>query len=312
MYCQHCGTKLADGVAHECAATKSAKGLDFETLEKSIEALESVAKGVRPKEAPKEKEDKRTARQLVDDVEDEVVKYGDRGEGESEEEPESERGIERETKKGFPPPPMPGEESEDEEEAEEEQARERAREAEAEEARANAMPFKSAKKSAKKAAKSFADTAAESDNVRKAIDVSDFLSDLVYTIAEHTDSLTESVEKSLDGFVYQQRFNQAMASAMKQMGELIKGLSEQVQGIGKQPAATRKSDVSATVVEKSFANANPASNDTLSKSQIAAKLMTLMESGDKSVTDQDVIRAETTGLIRPELREKVGLAPEQK
>lgn len=305
-FCGNCGSKLVDGVCTGCAAKSTSAGLDLDALEKSVATLEAISKGVRPAEAKAVKDEKKTARQIVEDVNKQVVSYGDRGESESEEEPPSEHDEEEKAKKAFPPErferPTPEEEEEEErgpedEEEEEEEERERPR----------PLPFKSAR--GKAAKKSFAENAYEnSEPIQKAMDVSDFLTAFVDQFSESLDGLRYDVLKSeTEERQYQREYNLALAKAVKELGTLVKSLAESTQALSKQPIAQRKSDV--TVVNKSFAG-NVGAGTTLTKSQLANKIADLMISGDKSVTPNDVVMAESLGTVRPELRSKLGLPEE--
>lgn len=300
-FCGECGTKLVEGACGSCTA-KSTSGISAESLEKSLAALEDLSKGVRPAEAPDKKEDEKGAKELVSAGVKQAKKYGAKGEGESEEEPKTKRGIESAIK-GFVPPPDDEDDDEDDDP--------RKRREEEEEAEEAGMGGEPEYKSAKKAKKSFADELVEQEPVRKAVDVSEFLESLVYQLGDYTDSLRDDVNKSLKFGAYQQKFNVGLAKALAELGTLVKGLTEQVAVIGKQPAAIRKSDQSAATIEKSFVGDNANKNNNLSKSEVAQKLMALMEAGDKSVTDIDVVRAETTGLLKPEHRTKLGLDTQQ-
>jgi hypothetical protein len=300
-FCGECATKLVDGACTSCAA-KSTSGINIESLEKSLDALESISKGVRPAEAKAGEKNDDDAKESQGKVVKQVKKYGAKGEGDSEEEPKTKRGIESAAKGGFPGPGMPpgapgGEEEEDPEER-------RRRELMEEEEGGGEPEFKSAKKKAKK---SFAEELVEQEQVAKAIDVSDFLEELVYKIAEGHDALSNEVSKSTRFASYQQNFNVGLAKAMGEFGTLVKNLAIKVDEIGKQPAAIRKSDLS--VVEKSFAEGDKTNNEqTLTKSQMASKLLELQQAGDKEIQVNDIIRAESTGTVRPELKAKLGLA----
>jgi hypothetical protein len=302
-FCGECGTKLVDGACAGCTA-KSINGLDVESLEKSLATLENISKGVRPAEAKKGDEgdvDKPSAHQ--EKIVKQVKKYGAKGEGDSEEEPKTKRGIESAAKGGFPGPMgeggAPGEGEEDpEEEMEERKRREREMAMEGE------PEFKSAK--GKKAKKSFAEELMQSDEVSKAVDVSDFLEELVYKSSESIDELRGDIEKSLQFHNYQQRFNVGLAKAFNEMGSLVKGLVQVIETIGKQPAGQRKSDVG--VIEKGLAG-GPADSDKtiLTKSQKAEKLIALREGGDKTITDMDIISADSSGFVRDDLKAKLGI-----
>lgn len=299
-FCGECATKLVDGACASCTA-KSTSGINIESLEKSLSALESISKGVRPAEAKAGEADEADPKEKQTRQVKQTKKYGAKGEGESEEEPKTERGIESATKGGFPGPDGDGDYDGDEDPEE----RRRREMMAAEEEQGGEPEFKSAK-SKKKAKKSFADELVESEQVAKAIDVSDFLEELVYKIAEGHDGLSHEVAKSTRFASYQQGFNVGLAKAMSELGTLVKSLVEKVEVIGKEPATVRKSDLQ--VVEKSFAQGEKAAEQTLSKSQIASKLLELQQAGDTSISANDIIRAESTGTYRAELKSKLGIA----
>lgn len=318
-YCGKCGSKLADGACGNCAA-KSTSSLSFESLEKSLNALEDISKGVRPKEAKKTDKRKVTAREQVEEVQDQVHSYGDHGESESEEEPPSEHDAEEDAEKGFKPefraedeeeqigPNSADEDAENETQDEDIDEERRARDEEDEGEGPGRRFERSASK--KKAKKSLAEDAYDSSAaVQKAIDISPFLTDIVETLSDHLDQIRYDVAKSHTQFGYQRDFNYALAKALKEMGSRVKNLTSAVNAMGKQPAGIRKSDVH--VVEKSFANGSQ--GESLTKSQMAANLASKMEAGDKSISTDDVLRVELYGEdgLRPELREKAGLTNKQ-
>jgi hypothetical protein len=299
-FCGDCGNKLTNGACATCTA-KSASGINIESLEKSLETLESISKGVRPAEAKQgEKEEQDPEQKQAAQVK-QTKKYGAKGEGDSEEEPKTKRGIESAAKGGFPGPgpEMDGDGDFDGDEEDPRERRRREMEMEGE------PEFKSAK--GKKAKKSLADDLLESEEIAKAVDVSDFLEELVYKTAEAQDSLSAEVSKSIRFNSYQREFNVGLAKAMSEFGTLIKSLVDKVEEIGKQPAGIRKSDL--TVVEKGAAepNADNKSN-TLSKSQVAEKLLALQQAGDKSIEANDILRVEIDGFLKPEHKTKLGIA----
>lgn len=295
-YCGMCATKLVDGGCPTCTA-KSTNGLSMETLEKSLETLESLSKGVRPSEATGGEEQGGTsAKEHNKKAVDQAHKYGKKGEGDSEEQPKTKKNIESAAKGGFVPP---GAEDEDEERDPREE------EEEMMEQQQGQPEFKSAK--GKKAKKSFADDAMDYDGVRKAVDVSPFLEGITAQIGETMDEVRSEVEKSLNFASYQKSYNIGLAKSLIELGNVVKSLAVTVSELSKSPSGQRKADTSAAAIEKSFANGNANGEQKLTKSQIAGKLADLMQAGDTSITESDVLRADTAGLVRPELIEKLGL-----
>jgi hypothetical protein len=177
------------------------------------------------------------------------------------------------------------------------------------------FPVKSAGKKSKKAKKSLADSLLADKEVRNAVDVSNFLKSITDHIVEAIDSQTASVNKSLqvtnrslEFASYQKGFNQVLAKSLVGLVEIMKSQNAEIARLGGQPAGFRKSDLAAAPIEKSFSN-NPesANGETLTKSQIAGKLLGLREAGDNTISSMDISRAETTGQIKPEHKAKLGI-----
>jgi len=120
------------------------------------------------------------------------------------------------------------------------------------------------------------DPEANGESFQKALDVSEYLE------AQHTaltSSLTE-LAKAMDASDQRQHeFNLVFAKAFHQVGELVKGMSERLGVIERQPARAPKSKgipaASAGVVQKSFANAEAPTGD-LSKGEILDGLENMM------------------------------------
>lgn len=297
-FCGECGNKLVGGKCAGCAQ-KSVNGLSTESLEKSLALLEDMAKGVRPGLAKKEADDKRTPEKANDDAVDQLERHAKETEveGDSDENPKTKKGVEKDKfVKGFDKKaPF---EQEMEEEEEDEDPREREREEEE-------FPMKSAGK--KKAKKSLSDSLLEDKRVRDAVDVSDFLKSITDHLVDSTDSLTASVNKSLQFAGYQKGFNQVLAKSLIGLVEIVKSQNAEIVKLGSQPVGIRKSELNAAPIEKSFNIGEPKEGETINKSQAAAKLLDLRQNGDFSITSHDISMVESTGNIRPELKAKLGI-----
>jgi hypothetical protein len=165
--------------------------------------------------------------------------------------------------------------------------------------------------------KSFAEKAVESsENLRKAIEVSDFLSDLVEEVGKAIDGLKSEVRGRLDGIEksladagnLRAQVTEAFSMSMKGLLDLVKSssvnledLKKSIDELGSQPVHGRKSKL--TVLEKSF-NANENEN-TLTKSQILSTLTEMVISGQEGVTANDIVRFESGGSLNPAVLQKV-------
>lgn len=157
--------------------------------------------------------------------------------------------------------------------------------------------------------KSLADQLCEDDDVRKALEVSDFLKSLVDGISEvlsnHNDSLskslagtdraTELIAKSFQGIVNSQKsVVQSQANLQKSINDLNRRLNQ----VENQPLV-RKSVSTARehIIEKSFVG-DTATNkpNALSKSDAVEKLT--VECANRPELVQDVLALESTGDFR--------------
>lgn len=176
--------------------------------------------------------------------------------------------------------------------------------------------------------KSFAQEAAEnSETIHKAIEVSDFLADLVGEIGAAIDGIRANVETRLEAMeksaTSQADFNKSLATALKKSFEGTTALLEKsisggedlkksLEGLGNQPAHGRKSKTS--VLEKSFA-VNNGGKASLKKSQVLNMMTNAVISGDGTVNGvpingNDVMKYETSGFLGPDLKKALGLTEE--
>ena len=154
------------------------------------------------------------------------------------------------------------------------------------------------------------------DSVRKALEVSEFLDNLVKsisgriekqseTIGTHNENLAKSLlaqeqsnellAKSLMGMVRSQK---AILEQNAELQKSVRVLNKRLKAIEEQPMV-RKSVASAQPINKSFeasAGSKPKATNELSKSQISAKLMTAYEGGNTALMT-DVLAFESTGKV---------------
>lgn len=148
------------------------------------------------------------------------------------------------------------------------------------------------------------------NSVRKALEVSEFLQELVKSldkvIATNTSNISKSFKesyefsngllaKSVEGIVKSQR---AVLETQAELLKSVRALNKRVQALESQPVV-RKSVASknAQVVEKSFkasAGDKPQPSTTLTKSQASAKLVAAYEQGQTDLLD-DILALEGTG-----------------
>jgi hypothetical protein len=169
-----------------------------------------------------------------------------------------------------------------------------------------------------KVEKSFSESAAESsDNIQKAIEVSDFLSDLVGLVGEAIDGLKEAtearfeqIEKSLaKSCEIQETTNLAIVETLKksfqavsektdiQAEDLVKSIKNLNDELSKAPAGLPKSKTH--ILEKSFGDDG---EKTMSKSEIMKSLRDLYDKGDAGVTSMDIVKFEGSGILSPHIR----------
>lgn len=168
---------------------------------------------------------------------------------------------------------------------------------------------------------SFAEEAAAgSENIRKAIEVSDFLADLVDRVGDaidgirkNLDSRVEAIEKSLltvceaNQSVVQavaetlRKSFQAVSEKTDQQAETLrKSLDILNDELSRTPARAPKAKVS--VLEKGFNDEEKGIE--MSKADILKSLSDMFERGEPGVTSLDVIRFESSGVLPPHIQKK--------
>lgn len=112
------------------------------------------------------------------------------------------------------------------------------------------------------------------DNLQKALDVSEYLQEQHSELVKSLRNVGEEIQKSDNR---RHEFNLVMAKAVRDIGLMVKSMSEQMGTIGSQPARAPKSMgvKPGQVLQKSFAG-QPA-GDELNKSQVLDALDGLME-----------------------------------
>ena len=165
------------------------------------------------------------------------------------------------------------------------------------------------------------DAVDESENIEKAIEVSEFLADLVTKVGDAIDGIRKSVddrfnalEKSVaDGLVQNQKTTGLVVDALKksfelvssradaQASELQKSLSDFGAEYGQQPARKLKARTS-TVLDKSFVEEGD--SPAMAKSMILKSMTDMFERGEPGITSMDIIRFESGGHLSPHLAQK--------
>lgn len=153
--------------------------------------------------------------------------------------------------------------------------------------------------------KSFNDFVAESEELSKGVEVSDFLAEFTRVYGAITDTLRDDVNKSLQtsehvSNILAKSFNAIMKS-QNELAKSIQELSERLDSVERQPVG-RKAQVS--IMEKSFNHSAGLEEGKreLSKSEKLDKLSNMAINGQNGVTISDVIQFESTGTLRPELQ----------
>lgn len=162
--------------------------------------------------------------------------------------------------------------------------------------------------------KSFATMAAEgSENIEKAIEVSDFLSDLVDQVGFAIDGIRESVTARMDAMAKSMAdvsaFNNGLAKSLKAsfkgMDSGLETLKKSVDGMADAPARGRKS---VTTLSKSFAGESDTdSNKAIGRKEVLRALDTALEKSVDGVNPMDIVRFETTGTLSKTAAAAIGM-----
>ena len=161
--------------------------------------------------------------------------------------------------------------------------------------------------------KSFADIMAEdSEEIEKAIEVSEFLSEIVNQIGEKLDGFHNRIQEMEKSFTEIRGQNGVIADTMKKSfsyfdDSIKKSFSEsndmlksQLESWGDQPARKRKSKT--FILEKSgFGPDSKESEENMSKGQILTKMTDMIQKNIEGITATDLIKFEATGDIHQQV-----------
>lgn len=145
-------------------------------------------------------------------------------------------------------------------------------------------------------------------SVKKALEVSEFLSELVESLnksleaqkgeisksLKSTKNVSEALAKSFEGMAKAQK---AVIETQVEVMKSLKALGKKVDAIGAQPQV-RKSVANAQVLTKSFdaSLGNKPAGNQLSKSQVLSKLTAEFEKGNKAIMN-DILNYESNGSL---------------
>jgi len=139
--------------------------------------------------------------------------------------------------------------------------------------------------------KSFYDEAKdESSEIRKAVEVTDFLNDLVKAIGKSMDSLRKSVTDSNKAVMSTLA---TMAKSMATVAEEVQDLADRVEDLEKTPVGGKKSITASAGIERSFSDAGT----ELSGDEILDQLTEWAMKGEHGITSIDVSQYETTRTL---------------
>lgn len=145
-----------------------------------------------------------------------------------------------------------------------------------------------------KVEKSFAAQATEaSDEIKKGVEVSDFLEHFVSETGDYMDGLSTKITKSIE---LNHELLTGLTDVIKSFGAEITSLKEQVAAFGDAPATGAKA------IRKGIQRFEEESVE-LTKSQIVDKLGDMIQKGIARTSD--MLYFETTGRLRPELAAKM-------
>jgi len=161
-------------------------------------------------------------------------------------------------------------------------------------------------------------------DVKKALEVSEFLNELVKSLDTvlntHNDGLQKSMQaseqsndllaKSLLGLT---KAHQTIMKSQSELHKSVQEINKRLDSISQQPVVRKSVASSVQPIQKSFeasqGNAPQApTNDTLSKAEISSKLMTAFNSGNKDIMP-DILAFEGTGNVNalsPEAKAIIG------
>ena len=167
--------------------------------------------------------------------------------------------------------------------------------------------------------KSFAAGAAEgSEEIKKAIEVSEFLGELVNQVGGFLDGLKKSIDEKLarqaETIALISGQNATLAGAMnKAIGaigkDLVKSaeageeLKKTLEGWGDQPARGRKSKIH--VLEKSFEGNSDGESAKLSRNDIMGRMSDMIMKNVEGIRATDLVRFETDGQMHPAVKRLV-------
>jgi DNA-binding ferritin-like protein len=149
----------------------------------------------------------------------------------------------------------------------------------------------------------FAKGAADaSDEIRKGIEVSNFLEDLVNEVGDSIDKLNKSqgegagaIKKSITDM------GEIMKSTMETMKASFDALGERMKALETTPVGGRKSVL--VKGEERFTEGGDEDSAKISKAQIVDKLLILKSAG--KATTLDIASFETTGKLKKSLRDEI-------
>jgi len=160
------------------------------------------------------------------------------------------------------------------------------------------------KEDKKEAEKSFAETVKENETIKKSVEVSDFLKDLVDSLGTHVDGIRSDISKSVDA---QAEISKGIIVALTEIVKSVDGLMQRTTELEKTPE-TKKS-ITATGVERGFAKSGEEENKKLSRDEVCQKLtdavMMNKSINGQEVTLHDVNKFEATGQMRDSLRKAI-------
>ena len=173
--------------------------------------------------------------------------------------------------------------------------------------------------------KTFAESAiGDSEDIQKAVEVSDFLAALVDKVGEAIDGMRQendarfaAIEKSLAvvtdstgqvGLALAKALRKSFAATMDFQNETSETLKKSLEDLSTElstvPAAKPKSKTK--ILSKSF-EGDDETKPPKSKDEILKSLTALVEANDPDVQAMDIIKFEGSGTLRPHLITKLGL-----
>ena len=137
----------------------------------------------------------------------------------------------------------------------------------------------------------------QSDDIKKGVEVSPFLRDLVEEVGESLGKQSDTISTTMKDYgEVIKSLTETVRDVVKGLTDEVKAMKDQIKDFESQPVSKKKAITKS--VER-FGDPENAEEGDLSKSQVIEKLTAMHEVGKCSA--HDIVKYETTGLMKPQL-----------